>query len=87
MKFIDGIVITEVGGKEVLVALGHAAMRFQGMVKLNDTAAFLAHLIDKGTTEQQMLDALLETYDVDEERARGSIDRVVTEFGNLGILA
>ena len=86
MKFIDGIVITKVGGQQVIVAVGQAARCFQGMIKLNDTAAFIARQLSDDTTEDRIVGELLGEYEVTEDAARANVRKVVSRFTELGLL-
>ncbi|ARE88623.1 hypothetical protein CLFO_30290 [Clostridium formicaceticum] len=66
----------QVAGSYVVVPTGKAALDFSGMITFNETGGFLWSQLEKGKTQQQMLTALLEEYDVNEATAKADI----TEF-------
>lgn len=86
MKLKDGIIITEAGGTFVAVAAGEAGRAFNGMIKMNGTAAFIAERMKTDTDTEQLVAAFCEHYDVDEETARESVDKVVENFRQANLL-
>ena len=67
MKIKDGFILREVAGSYLVVAVGNAVKEFGGIVNLNETGAFLWRLLEKSSTESEMVDALLNEYEVDRE--------------------
>ena len=80
MKTRDGFILKEVAGSPVVMPTGEALVDFNMMLTLNETGAFLWERLRNGTTKEELLDAILSEYDIDEEIAKADID----EF--LGIL-
>ena len=74
MKTKKGFMLRSVGGRHVVVAIGKASEEFNGLITLNESGAFLWKLLQNGTTYEDMLAAMLEEYEVDEETARAGID-------------
>ncbi|MBE5965213.1 MAG: PqqD family protein [Lachnospiraceae bacterium] len=86
MKLKNGIVQSKVGGDYVAVATGEAGKVFNGMIRNNATAAFLVDKMMKETTVDELVKALLDTYDVSEEIARKDVENVVASFRKAGLL-
>ena len=86
MKLKDGIIITEAGGTFVAVASGDAGRAFNGMIKMNGTAAFIAENLKTETDETALVEALCGKYEVDAETARASVRKVVESFRPAGLL-
>ena len=59
MKLKDGFITHEMDGKQLLVGTGRTG--FAGMVKSNQTAAFLVDLLKTETSQEQLLAAMLGT--------------------------
>lgn len=78
MKTAKGFLLRSVGGRHIVVAIGEASEKFNGLITLNETGAFLWSRLQKGATYQELLDALLAEYDVDEQTARNGIDEFLT---------
>lgn len=87
MKIKDGFVIEEVGGSYLAVAVGERAAEVNALVRLNGSGAFLWKLLAEGDkTEQQLLDAMLKEYDVDENRAIADIKKFIKYLDESGLL-
>lgn len=70
MKVKEGFVLREIVGETVVLATGAAAINFNGMITLNDAGKLLWQKLEKDCNEDELVAALLETYDVSEEIAR-----------------
>lgn len=70
----------EVAKSHVVVPTGEAALDFSGMMTLNETGAFLWRQLEEGTTEPELLAALLEDYDTDETNAQADISEFLAKL-------
>ncbi len=86
MRIKEGFVLRRVMGNNVAVAVGEASKDFHGMVKLNDTAADIWRLIEKGHSEDEICDILLEEYEVEREKLSADIKACIAELHSNGIL-
>lgn len=86
MKLKEGIIISEANGEFVAVDAGIKGKRFNGMLKLNKTAAFIAGLLKEEKTNEELIKALTEKYDVTEEIAGQSIQKVIDTLSSVGFL-
>ena len=77
MKLKDGIITTEVNGEFVAVDAGVKGKRFNGMLKLNKTAAFIIDLLKNETEIDSIVAAMTEKYDVDSLTAKQSAEKVI----------
>ena len=73
MKIKEGFILREVAGSYLVVAVGKAVKEFGGVVNLNETGAFLWKLLEKSSTESEMVDALLSEYDVDRDTSEKDV--------------
>lgn len=87
MKIKDGYMIKKVLNDYVVVPVGEEVLNFDGMVKLNNTAAFLWQKLEQETTEQELAIALLEKYEVSAEKAQASVTKVLDKLQEAGFLA
>ena len=74
MKIKEGFILRNVAGSFVVVPVGDATIDFNGMMNLNETGAFLLEKMIEGTTREDLIKALTEEYDVDEETASKDVD-------------
>ncbi len=69
------------------VPVGEASRQFHGMIRLNETGAFVWNLLtEKDLTEEALVEALLSKYDVDPSVAKADVARVVATLNTHGIL-
>lgn len=86
MKLLSGVLISEVDGEYVAVTLNEAGKKFNGMIRMNGTAAFLARQLQAETTEEELVAALLREYEVSEEDARRNVSAVLDKLRGTGLL-
>ncbi len=88
MKIKDGFVLEEVGENYIAVAVSGEARGFNGVVRLNSTGAFLWNLMkDEDVSREELLEKLLEAYDVPRERALDDIIKFENTLRCGGIIA
>lgn len=86
IKIKEGFLLRKVAGDHVVVPAGEAGKVFHGMIRLNDTGAFLWEQCRKETTKEQVLQAMAEKYEVDESVAADDLDRFLQQLRNAEIL-
>ncbi len=86
MKINENFLLREVAGNPIVMPIGEAAERFNGMIKLNETASYLWKKLSVETTEEELLAAMTADYDIDPEKARSDIRHFVTTLRNAGLL-
>ena len=86
IKIKEGFLLRKVAGDHVVVPVGEAGKVFHGMIRLNDTGAFLWEQCRKETTKEQVLQAMAEKYEVDESVAADDLDRFLQQLRNAEIL-
>lgn len=77
MKLKNGIVTNSIDGESFAIATGDAAKEFNGLVKNNSTAAFIFELLKKEQTEDSIVSAMLEKYEVDEATVRADVKELI----------
>lgn len=86
MRIKKDFTIQKVGSSYVAVAVGETSKTFHGMVRLNETGAFLWNLLaEKDCTEETLVERLLAEYDVDRETATRDVHRIVESLRENGI--
>ena len=84
MKLKNGVIINEINGEYVAVAAGEAGKAFNGMIKMNETAAFIAEVLKKEIDEDGVVAAICAEYEVDSEIARENVRAVVAKLESAG---
>lgn len=86
MKLKTGFVTHNVGKEQMMVAAGPAAKVFHGLVRSNETAAFIIDCLKEETTEEAIVDAMLERYDAPRETVEQDVHRIVEKLREIGAL-
>lgn len=85
MKLKEDFLLRKVADCYVVVPVGKATIDFNGMMNLNETGAFLWEQLEKEITQEELLKAMLEEYDVTEDVAKNDIENFIKKLkdGNL----
>ncbi len=86
MQINKDFTIQKVGASYVAVPVGETSKTFHGMVRLNETGAFLWEKMKKDCSEADLVEALLAEYEVSRETAERDVHRVVELLRENNIL-
>lgn len=70
MKINGKFVKREVLGDFILVPVGQTALEFSGMITVNEAGLFIWNLLEQEKSEDEIVAALMEEYEVEPETAR-----------------
>ena len=85
MKLRKGFVLRSVADRTVVVP-DNEILNLHMMITLNGTGKFLWGRLEKGATEDELRDALLAEYDVDEKRAQEDVKAFLATLEKHGCL-
>ena len=76
MKIKEGFIIKKLGIGYIVVTVGDASKDFNGVIRLNETGAFLWQSIQDGADSRgKLVQAMLDRYeDLDQETAEKDLD-------------
>ncbi len=86
MKIKDGFILREVADSYVVVAVGEAVKSFNGVINLNETGALLWKVLEKGAEEKDLVDALLNAYEVERELAENDVKLFIKKLTEAGLI-
>lgn len=86
MRLKEGFVLREMGETFAAVPVEGESRQFYGMIQLNETGAFLWRNMEQECSQEQLVAAFMEEYDVDEAQAKKDVSAVVSKFREAGIL-
>jgi len=86
MKIRSGLLIHPTPDGLIAVATGDAARHFNGMIRLNETAAFFLRHMAGETTEDALLDAVTQEYDVARETAQRDLTALLARLRAADLL-
>lgn len=85
MKIKKGYVLKEVAGNIVVVNVG-GNLNFNGIIRLNETAALLWSILEKGTDSEKLITAMTSEYEIDRATAEKDVTQLLLKLEDAGIL-
>ena len=86
MKIKKELIKREIAGDVILVPVGKTVLDSNGLFLLNEQAAFLWDHLAEAEDEGQLLQQLLQDYEVDEATAKQDLDAFLSKLRELEIL-
>ena len=86
MKLKKGFVLKKINQKYYAVPVGLLASRHRVLISMNSTCLFVWEQLQCETTEDHILAALIQEYDVDPELARKDLSRFLTALRDAKLL-
>lgn len=83
MKLKDGFCTQNVGEAQVMVAVSENVKHFTGMVRSNETAAFVVECLKNETTVDEILEKLSKEYDGNIEEMRNDIIATIEKLKSI----
>jgi hypothetical protein len=80
MKRKEDLLLQSVGGRDILIPLGSRVAAANGIVVLNDAARFIWELLAEDRALPDLVSAMVERFDVDEDQARADVAAFVDEL-------
>ena len=80
-------ILTDVADDHILVPVGESSANFHLIITLNDMGQTIWTMLEKETTEEEILKNILAEYDVSEEQAREDIDSFIAKLRENGCIA
>lgn len=77
MKLKSGFIYRLIAGQHVVVPVGASIVDFNGIITLNETAAFLWNVLREGKEKGDLVAALVNEYDVTEEQAVEDVEEFI----------
>lgn len=70
----------------IAIPVGDNANEFHGVIKLNETSAFIFKLLSKDITEEKIVDTLENEYDAPRTLIIEDVRKYIAEFEERGLL-
>ena len=78
--------LREAAGETVVVPFGEEALNFQGIISLNETGALLWKELEQGCEKKDLVQALLDEYEVDAETAEKDVNEFLKRADDAGLI-
>ncbi len=86
MKLRYEFVVQEVSDSFIAVAVGADASKFNGIVKMNKTSAFVFDQLKNDVTEDEIVAKMLEKYDAEEKKIRKDVKDFIAKLSEADLL-
>lgn len=84
MKLRDEYLVYLRNEKSILVPVGKQG--FNGVVRINKSAASIIDYLKEETTEEEIIQKMLAEYDASEEQIAGDVRKVLNELKRIGAI-
>ena len=85
MKITNGFILRKVPGMNLVMPTGKNVKEFNGSLMLNDTGAFIFERLQKGSTQEEIADALTQEYDVALDTVSADVQKTIESLLEAGV--
>ena len=86
MEIKRELIKRQIAGDTVLVPVGRTVYDCNGLFVLNELGSFIWDLLPQASTREEVLQAILQEYEVDRETAQKDMDQFFSKLEELKIL-
>lgn len=86
MKISDKFILKTIDDESMLVPVNHDYMSVQKIINLNETSLAIYQMVKEGLDKEQIINKMLETYDVSEDVLELDVTRILKQFIELGVI-
>jgi hypothetical protein len=73
MRIVSGFIVRQIAGETVAIPSGPSARLLSGLISLNGTGQFLFSQLQTEQTEDTLVQAMIDTYEVDRATAQADV--------------
>lgn len=86
MKIKKELIKRDIAGDTILVPVGKSVYDSNGLFVLNELGAFLWDRLPQAQDRNELLEAVLEEYDVTRDQAAADLDEFLGKLADFGII-
>ena len=86
MKVREDLILREVAGESILIPVGEIALDIKGMFTLTESGTLLYRKLTEDCTKEDLVQALLDEYEVDREKTIEDVDAFLEQLEKAGVL-
>ena len=86
MKIEKEFVLRQIAGDNIIVPTGKTVLEFNGLISVNEVGVDIWNMLQNEVTFEDLVQGILEEYDVDEETARADIQEFLDVLVKGGVL-
>lgn len=86
MKVSKDFIPREIAGEFMLVPIGSASTKFNGLITMNEIGRFIFDTLSEDLSKQELVDKILSEYEIDEQTASKDLDDFLDQLRQIGAL-
>ncbi|MFA7361283.1 MAG: PqqD family protein [Candidatus Kapaibacterium sp.] len=86
MKRKENFVLQNIGDEHILVPIGAEVVNLNGILVLNETAMYLWEQLSDEKSTEQLINAIMEKFDVDDITAANDVNNFIGDLKEKGML-
>lgn len=86
MKVSKDFIMREIAGEHILVPVGSAAAKFNGLITMNEVGKFVLELLEEERTVQELVEKITKDYDVTPKTALADVEAFLQQLREIGAL-
>ncbi len=86
MKIKEDFMLRKIADSYVVVPVNQMTLDFNGIINLNETGAFLFELLQNGAEREELVEKMLDEYDVTRDKAEKDIDTFICKIKEADII-
>lgn len=86
MNIKKEFIVRDIAGDYILVPYGQTTLDFNGIVTMNDMGRFIWENIEKAKDEDELLEFILDEYEVEREVAKADLDEFLQVLKDAEII-
>ena len=87
MRVDKEFVLREIAGDYIIIPTGKTVLEFNGLITVNDVGVDIWNMLQEEVTMDELVQGILNEYDVEEEVARNDIQEFLDKLIEGGIFA
>ncbi len=84
MKIKDCFILKNIAGVNTVISTS-LKTTFEGMITLNDTGVFMWKLLEQGITLNELVDKMVEEYDIDKSIAQKDAEAFINKLTTIDV--
>ena len=86
MRIAKEFILREIAGECVLVPTGATTHEYNGLITMSDTARFIWENMEKAESLEEMIQMILDEYEIDEETAKKDAIGFISQLLQAGFV-
>lgn len=86
MKVSEEFIMREIAGEHILVPVGAAAAKFNGLITMNEVGKYIVEQLAEEHTVQELVNKITAEYDVEAQTALTDVETFLDQLREVGAL-